>query len=338
MEPTLDIPPAWDWSADQIVRHKWRKILVLGAVDRGKSTYCRFLIRRCLETGQRVAVLDTDVGQKDIGPPATLTLGYPEVAQSLAEVSPVAWYFLGATSPARHLLPMIVGVRQLVDTARATYIIINTTGFVTGPGRVLKGYKIEAIRPDVIVALEHGRELRALLQAYRHYRILRVPASAYATSKPFEQRRAARARAFGTYFATASTVELALRQVIFQRALLFTGRKLEQKDFLYAEHTAEGILAIAAEEPANTPGVRTDTPGVRVLPVGFERHLLCGVANQRNEGVGLALIMHIDFARETIALRTPVPAAQIKVVQFGTLYVQADGRELGYHVPRGLFA
>jgi hypothetical protein len=25
-------------------------------------------------------------------------------------------------------------------------------------------------------------------------------------------------------------------------------------------------------------------------------------------------------------------------VQFGALYVQADGRELGYHVPRGLFA
>ena len=136
--------PAWDWSADQIVRHKWRKILVLGGVDRGKSTYCRFLTRRCLETGQRVAVVDTDVGQKDIGPPATLTLGYPEVAQSLAEVPPVAWYFLGATSPAGHLLPMIVGVRQLVDTARAAYIIINTTGFVTGPGRVLKGYKIEA--------------------------------------------------------------------------------------------------------------------------------------------------------------------------------------------------
>ena len=86
----LDIPPAWDWSADQIVQHRWRKILVLGGVDRGKSTYCRFLTRRCLETGQRVAVVDTDVGQKDIGPPATLTLGYPEVAQALAEVLPAA--------------------------------------------------------------------------------------------------------------------------------------------------------------------------------------------------------------------------------------------------------
>src|SRR5207302_2272534 len=217
--------------------------------------------------------VDTDVGQKDIGPPARLGLGYPEMGQSLAAVSPGAWYFIGATSPAGHLLPMVVGVRQLVDTARAAYVIINTTGFVTGPGRVLKGYKIEAVRPDVIVALEHGRELRTLLQAYRHYRILRLPASAYATPKTFEQRRAARERAFGMYFATASTVELALCQVIFQRALLFTGRKLEHPHFLYAEHTGEGMLAVAAEN-------QKDTAGVRVLPIGFERHLLCGVANR----------------------------------------------------------
>ena len=331
MEPTCDIPPAWAWSAGQIVQHKWRKVLVLGAVDRGKSTYCRFLTRCCLEAGQRVAVVDTDVGQKDIGPPATLTLGYPEAAQSPTEVQPVAWYFIGATSPAGHLLPMTVGTRHLVDAARAACIIINTTGFVSGPGRVLKSYKIEAVQPDVIVALEHGRELRALLHAYRHYRLLRLPASAYAATKTPEQRRAARERAFGRYFATASTVELALRQVIFQRALLFTGRKLEHPHFLYAEHTGEGMLAVAAEN-------RKDTAGVRVLPIGFERHLLCGVANRRNHGIGLALITHIDFARETIILRTPVPAAQIKVVQFGTLYVQENGRELGYNVPRGLFA
>jgi polynucleotide 5'-hydroxyl-kinase GRC3/NOL9 len=226
---------------------------------------------------------------------------------------------------------MIVGVRQLVDAAQADYIIINTTGFVTGPGRVLKNYKIEAVRPDVIVALEHSRELRPLLQAYRHYRILRLSASAYAVTKTVEQRRTARERAFGKYFAAASTVELALRQVIFQRALLFTGRKLAQEGCLYAEHTAEGILMVAAVQQAHTAGVR-------VLPVGFERHLLCGVANRRNAGVGLALIMDLDFTRETITLHTPVPVAQIKVVQFGTLYVQGDGRELGYHVPRGLFA
>jgi len=330
MDPTIDIPPAWEWSAGQIVQHQWRKVLVIGAIDRGKSTYCAFLSQRCLAAGLRVAVVDTDIGQKAIGPPATLTLGYPEAAQSLAEVPPVAWYFIGATSPAGHLLPMIVGLRHLLDITRAPCIIMNTTGFIHGPGRVLKGYKIEAVQPDVIVALEQGRELRALLQAYRHYRIVRLLPSVHATTKTPEQRRAARERGFGAYFAAAHTVELALRQVIFQRSLLFTGRKLEHAACLYAEHTPEGLLAIAA-------GEQPDIPGARMLPGGFERHLLCGVAGRRNEGLGLAIVLHIDFARETIALHTPVPVERIKVVQFGMLYVDTAGYELGYRVPRSLF-
>lgn len=331
MDQTLDIPPAWEWSAAQIVQHQWRKVLVIGAVDRGKSTYCGFLSQRCLAAGLRVAVIDTDIGQKAIGPPATLTLGYPEATKSLAEVPPVAWYFIGATSPAGHLLPMIVGLRHLLDITRAACVIINTTGFIHGPGRVLKGYKIEAVQPDVIVALEQGRELRAVLQAYRHYRIVRLPPSAHATSKTPEQRRAARERAFGAYFAAAQSVELALRQVIFQRSLLFTGRQLEHGACLYAEHTPEGLLAIAAEEPA-------DLHGARVLPVGFEHHLLCGVAGRRNQGLGLARVLHIDFVRETIALHTPVPVERLKVLQFGTLYIDAAGCELGYRVPPGLLS
>src|SRR5262249_10661867 len=157
-----------------------------------------------------------------------------------------------------------------------------------GPGRVLKGYKIEAVQPDVIVALEHGRELRALLQPYRHYRILRLPPSAHATTKTSEQRRAARERAFGAYFAAAHNVALALRQLVVKRWLWFPGRPLEQAACLYAEHTPEGLLAIAAGAPA-------DLPSARVLPEGFESHLLCGVADRRNEGLGLARLLHIDF-------------------------------------------
>src|SRR5262249_24533076 len=163
---------------------------------------------------------DTDIGQKAIGPPATLTLGYPEATRSLAEVPPVAWYFIGATSPAGHLLPMIVGLRHLLDIARAACIIMNTTGFIHGPGRVLKGYTWGVWRPVVIGVLDQGWDLAALLKAYRHYRILRLPPSAHATTKTPEQRRTARERAFGVYFTAARRIELALRQVIFQRALL----------------------------------------------------------------------------------------------------------------------
>src|SRR5262249_57699816 len=94
MDPPIDIPPAWEWSASQIVQHRWRKVLVVGAVDRGKSTYCAFLSRRCLAAGLRVAVIDTGIGQKDLGPPATLTLRYPEPTQSLPHLPPAPSPFL----------------------------------------------------------------------------------------------------------------------------------------------------------------------------------------------------------------------------------------------------
>ncbi|MBM3223362.1 MAG: hypothetical protein FJZ47_06135 [Candidatus Tectomicrobia bacterium] len=330
MAALLDIPPLWARSAEQILQQQWRKVFILGAADCGKSTYCRFLVQRCLEAGRRVAVLDTDIGQKEIGPPATLTLGYPQAVQPLTQVPPAAWYFVGTTTPVGHLLPMTLGVRQLLEVARASCIIINTTGLVSGPGRILKSYKIEAVQPDIIVALEYGRELRSLLRAYRHYRIVYLPVSKAATSKSIGERRAVRERAFAAYFAAAPTVELAWRQVIFQRTLLFSGTRRPSQEFLYVEDTAEGRLVVAPRETVTTRGAR-------VLPVGFERHLLCGLANRRNAGVGLGLIMHLDFVRETLTLRTPVPVAQIKLVQFGSLYVEPNGREPGGHVPRGLF-
>ncbi|MGE3539215.1 MAG: Clp1/GlmU family protein [Candidatus Tectimicrobiota bacterium] len=329
MSLELDIPPSWEQSAQQIVQQHWRKVLVLGAVDRGKSTYCHYLSQQSLAAGQRVAVIDTDVGQKDLGPPAALTLGYPVPGQALSAVQPVAWYFIGSTTPSGHLLPMVVGLRQLVEVARAACLIINTTGFVHGPGRVLKGFKIETVQPDVIVALEQGRELRAILHPYRHYRILRLPPSALASTKTAAQRRATRARAFGAYFANASDVSLAFARVSVQRSLLLTGRKLHETAYVHAEHTAEGLLAVCA-------GDERALPRGRVLPLGFERSLLCGVADRRNRGLGLALLQRLDFRQETLTVRTPVRADRIRVLQFGSLYLDEQGCELGTQVPPGV--
>lgn len=326
----MDIPVAWERSATQIMQHKWRKVLVLGGIDRGKSTYCRFLSQRCLAAGIRVAVIDADVGQKDLGPPAALTLGYPEAEVPWAEIRPAAMYFVGATSPVGHLVPMLVGIRHLLDAARASVVIINTTGLIHDVGRVLKSYKIEAVQPDVIVAIEHGRELTAITRAYRHYRLLRLPPSPQAVSKTSQQRKAARERAFGAYFASAREVCMGLRQVVIQRSLLGTGKRLSAPGEPYAEQTAEGVLAIGTP-PAGPEGSRAT-----VLPTGFEHNLLCGIAGRRNQGVGLAILQRIDFSKESLTLLTPVPAVDIHVVQFGAMYLTPDGQELGGKPPRGL--
>lgn len=327
--PTLDVPEAWERSVALILQHRWRVILVLGAMDRGKSTYCRFLSRKLLAAGATVAFVDADVGQKDLGPPATLTLGYLDATHPEAPLSPAAWYFVGATTPARHLLPVVLGTQRLVHRARAAHVIINTTGFVHGVGRILKGYKIDAVQPDVIIALERGRELATLLTAYRHYRLLRLPPSPRATEKSPQQRREARERAFGSYFAAAHDVVLPWRHLIMQGCVLLTGTRVAHDTFCYAARTSEGLMAVAE-------GGSLSRPGYTVLPVGFERQLLCGVAGQRGHGLGLAILKGLDFARETVMLWTPVPGERIKILQFGDLYVHPDGRELGHDVPRGL--
>ena len=85
----LEIPEDWEAAAETILDAEWRKVFLLGAADVGKSRFCRFLSERLLAAGHGVALVDADIGQKDIGPPAAVTLGYPRLGTPLSD-TPVA--------------------------------------------------------------------------------------------------------------------------------------------------------------------------------------------------------------------------------------------------------
>lgn len=259
-----------------MIRHQWRKVLIIGHVDTGKSTICAFLSRQLLAAHFTVAIVDADIGQKDIGPPTTITMGYPTRTQALADLQPAALYFVGTVSPAKRLLPMVVGCKQLVDAARSDFVLINTTGFIHGAGRVLKHYKIEALQPDIIVALEHNAELHAITHAYRNYRIKRLRPSVQASSKTPQDRLRARQRAFAHYFNNAKELAIPCDKLIFQRSIV------QQR---------------------------------------VEKHLLCGVADRDNRGLGLAIITGANVDQAYLTLFTPVPATDIHVLQGGDLYL-----------------
>jgi len=294
----MDIPSSWAASAEEIQRHAWRTILVIGATDRGKSTYCQYLSRRLLAAGDSVALVDADIGQKDIGPPGTITLGYLDAVTPLHRLQPAAWYFVGAVSPAEHMRPMVAGTRQLTDAAQATRVIVNTTGFVHGLGRRLKGRKIEALEPDVMIGLARGRELDALLAPYPHICTLHLLPSPQVRRKSPQQRRANREEAFRRYFAEAQNISLPRHQVQIQ------------------ERTPKDIIALAE------------------MPTGLKRYLLCGVANRQGHGAGLAILTHLDVDTDTLHLHTPVAPEQLRMLQLGYLYIAPDGKELGRrHAP-----
>ena len=318
----VDIPTAWTHSADIILHQRRRKVLVIGAVDRGKSTYCNFLAQRLCAAGFKVAFVDADIGQKDIGPPATISLAYLDTATLLSQARLAGLYFIGSVSPVRHFLPMVVGTRQLVDAAQAPFVIINTTGLVQGSGRILKAFQIESLQPDIIVTVEKGGELGPIVKAYRYCQVIRLHSSPQAVPKSYETRKAAREQGFRTYFAAASELTLDLNRLVLPRCLLFNGRRCKDPRFVYAERAAEGIVGIPA-----TPEIDPQA-GLQVIPAGFENNLLCGLGDRHGNGLGLAISKAIDFQHATITLWTPVPAKQIRLLQFGELYLGQDGREL----------
>lgn len=317
----LHVPLAWEAAAAEIFERRRRTILVIGGSGVGKSSFCRYLADALLQRQTEVAVVDADIGQAGLGPPAAVTLGYVTAPVDFAAVSPAAYFFVGSTSPIGRLLPLVIGTANLAREACAPFVIVDTTGLIHESGRVLKNYKIEAVRPDVIVAVERRKELAAIRAANRHAPIIRLESSRAARPKDDYEKIEVRARSYARHFANAGRVELPLDALIFQRTLLLTGRPVAQEGAIHAEQTAEGLLIVGA--PVRAP------PDSKILPVGFEQNLLCGVADEKGRCRGLGIIERIDFASRTMALITPVGAEQVRMIQFGDAYVKPDGGELG---------
>jgi polynucleotide 5'-hydroxyl-kinase GRC3/NOL9 len=319
----LHVPQQWESAAAEIFERRLRTILVIGGSAVGKSSFCRYLAEALLARQADVAFVDADVGQSNIGPPAAVTLGYPTSPVDFSAVKPAAHYFVGSTGPIGRFLPLVIGTANLAREARAAFVIIDTTGLVHESGRVLKNYKIEAVRPDVIVAVERRNELAPIRLANRHVPIVKIEPSRKAHGKDDYEKIEVRRRSYARHFAGATLLEFPLAALIFQRTLLFSGMPCELKfeGAVHAERSSEGILIVGA--PVAPP------PDSKVLAAGFERSLLCGIAGATGRCLGLGIIEYIDFAAGTIALITPVERDKVRIVQFGDVYVTPEGGELG---------
>jgi polynucleotide 5'-hydroxyl-kinase GRC3/NOL9 len=318
----LHVPPEWEAAATEIFERRLRTILVIGGAAAGKSSFCRYLMEMLLARSVEVAFVDADIGQSNLGPPATVTLGYPVSPVDCSTVLPAAYYFVGSTGPIGRFLPLVIGTAKLAHEARAMFVIIDTNGLIHESGRVLKNYKIEAVRPDVIITLEPRNELAPIRMTNRHVPIIKIEPSRKAHGKDDYEKIEVRRQSYARHFSRATLLQLSLESLIFQRTLLFTGKPIEIDGAIYAEQSSEGILVVGA--PAPPPPLEN-----KVLPLGFERNLLCGVADAAGRCLGLGIIEQIDFTARTMALTTAVEHDIVRIVQFGDVYVTPEGGELG---------
>ena len=194
---------------ERAVRDK-RTVLVIGGLDTGKTTLSRALLRAALEAGRVCAFLDADVGQKTVGPPATVTL---KLLRRVEDLEPerlaredLLW-FVGSTSPEGHLLQVVTAVARLFREAKergADLVVVDTSGLVSGVhGQILKYHKVELLQPDLVVGLQRGEELLPLLGVIqRFFDTEVVPLGVHPQVVPtsVEQRAENRERAMARYF------------------------------------------------------------------------------------------------------------------------------------------
>lgn len=155
--------------AEEAARSR-RVVMLVGAMDTGKTTMARAILEAAVRIGRPAALLDADLGQKSVGPPGAVTLrmvrGQADLEAGSFATQDELW-FVGVTSPQGHRLPLVAGVSALhrrAGAGGAELLVVDTSGLVTGiDGQMLKYHKIEALLPDMVIGMQRGEELLPLL-------------------------------------------------------------------------------------------------------------------------------------------------------------------------------
>ena len=176
---TLDVPPDWAELIGQLAVGSWRRVVVLGGTDMGKSNFCHLVCSQLASLGQHAALLDTDLGQKMIGPPACVTLA--TCTPDTLELERIR--FLGEASAAANIPGVIAATARLAAEASADRMIVNTSGLIAGPGIPLKRWKLDALDPDHVVAIARQDELAPVLHTLPPGRVHRLRPSPAAQRK-----------------------------------------------------------------------------------------------------------------------------------------------------------
>jgi polynucleotide 5'-hydroxyl-kinase GRC3/NOL9 len=289
------VPPEWD---DLLVDMKVMPEMVayvLGAMDTGKSTLCRYLVQE-LSREATTGYLDCDTGQSTIGPPGTIGLSLFEDGE--ATLSRPALRFVGSTSPSGHLIQEMAGAARLLQLAKssdASFVIIDSPGWVAD---LLAGEfhirMIDLLAPSEVVGISGDRKLDPILANFRErlgMRIRTLVPSPYIQSRSRSWRACYRDSRFEEYFTGAVSWEIPLAGMGFHGRVPDTFRDEDWRGLLVA---------------------------------------LCGPDMLV---ISLAIVETLDMVQGVIRFRAPVDDLEgISSIQVGSVHLDPD---LGFTKTRG---
>jgi len=298
----LVIPSDWETLAERILtsaRKPCVKGMVIGGVDSGKTTFCKFLVARACDAELGAGFVDADVGQSTLGPPSTIAA---KIIRKPAEVlrddvRPPFLRFVGGMSPAGRLFACVAGARRALDwvlESGAQFVVIDTTGLVDGElGKELKTRKADLLAPDLVVAISRETELEHILAPLEKLGVsverLRRSQAAVARSPSVRQRF--RLDKFQEYFRGSTVHEFSFDQLA-----------IADCPANFAPHFAPGQIL------STLPLLE------RWSPVG----LLVGLEDATGRCLAVGLVESFDAESKRMAVRAPaVDTGLVRCVRIG---------------------
>jgi len=309
------------------------RIMITGPVDSGKTFLTTFLAQNLPSFGT-VEVMDSDVGQKSILPPATITLASVTASfSSLSSLVPKAHYFVGTVAPEEHIAEMVAGVSFLSRMANSDYLILDTTGFIEGNGLRLKRLKAEVFGPNLIVVIGDSYSSERLARALSDLgEVVRLSPSSHVIPHSRDERRTFRSMKWTAYFSNSREIELSLKDIRIFGTDLFGEREMSAEELKLVEKIT-GWKVLGGWESGGKYTVlkageeRRHYPSIKAIDFNSLGNLLLGLIGN-GRCLGLGILKWINIREGILHVLTPVEE-RIDGVIFGRMRVTETGIELG---------
>jgi polynucleotide 5'-hydroxyl-kinase GRC3/NOL9 len=346
------IPPSWRKALEELLGHQTKPVtsVMLGAVDSGKTSFCTYLINELLSAKQKVAVLDGDMGQSDIGPPCTIGYAFVEKpVTDLFDLKAENAVFVGVTSPGNTADKVIEGLTSLekeILSGCPDFVIVNTDGWVEGEEAAKYKVKlVENLNPNIVFCIQQREELALIFNSLEKAKKVIVDSPSQIRHRSREKRKSLRELGYVKYLRNAKVRCLSLNWLqIEENGLIGIGgtrrtaenagriyRLLGMKPLRFTELRDRICVVIGKNRWIDTENIRKveklTKKNVVIIRKGEEQGLLVSLHDAENRFLGIGVLREIDYMRNAVKLYTPV-SEEVSVVAVGRVKIDKDLREI----------
>lgn len=346
------VPPSWNESCEEFLDLQTKPVtaVVLGSVDSGKTSFCTYLANMVLGGKRKVAVLDGDLGQSDIGPPSTVA--YAFVTRPITDLFSLRAknaFFVGETSPSKvtdKVIAAMASLKKEVLASNAESVVTNTDGWIEGECAV--NYKIqliEELNPDIIFCIQQKDELAPFISGLEKFKKVVVESPSVIRQRDIEKRRSLRELGYIKYLGNAKVQSLSLSWLKVEGNELFdickTRMNARQANKVYgllgmkplhiSELGDKLCVVIGRRRWIDADNIKKleeyTKKKVVVSRKGEEEGLLAGMYDSNRKFLGVGVLQEIDYLRKTVKICTPV-SGDICVLALGKVKLDKNMKEV----------